>query len=110
MRWEVEFYHEGKELFDRISGPNGGDGMRGRIDVPGTSLARQQWCDDGLVISDELTDTTLPGAADAWDSAWSARPGVPAGGFVPPWPWIWPATGAPGAPASGVVAGRFPIK
>jgi hypothetical protein len=55
-RFRVELYHEGKELFDRIRGPNGGDGMRGRIDVPGTSLARQEWCDDGLVISDEIGD------------------------------------------------------
>jgi hypothetical protein len=55
-RFRVEFYHEGKELFDRIRGPNGGDGMRGRIDVPGTSLARQEWCDGGLVISDEIGD------------------------------------------------------
>jgi hypothetical protein len=67
-RFRVEFYHEGKELFDSIRGPNGGDGMRGRIEVPGTqsetsglfrqktSLSRQVWSDDGLVISDEIGD------------------------------------------------------
>jgi hypothetical protein len=55
-RFRVSFYHEGRELFDRIDGPTGGDGMRGRISEPGTSLARQMWSDDGLVISDEIGD------------------------------------------------------
>jgi hypothetical protein len=55
-RFRVAFYHEGRELFDPIRGPNGGDGMRGRINEPGTGLQRQMWCDGGLVIGDEIDD------------------------------------------------------
>jgi hypothetical protein len=52
-RFQVRFYHEGKELFDPVRGPLGGPGAMDYKREP-NGMARLAWADGGLVIGDEF--------------------------------------------------------